>query len=187
MNDAGASGDPDRLITGDELALLPDHALTELIDGRIVRMSPAGPEHGRVESNIAGELRAVVRSQKLGHVMTGEVGVFTRRNPDNVRGADVAFISHERYRSRTRGRAFLDVAPELVVEVRSPDDGDLADKAVEYLAAGVTLVLVADPDDRTITAFRRGTTPRQYGMGESVDCSGAIPGFVLPVAAAFDE
>jgi hypothetical protein len=44
--------------------------------------------------------------------MAGEVGIYTRRNPDTVRGADVVFISKERLLRPTRG--FLEVAPELV-------------------------------------------------------------------------
>ena len=59
--------------------------------------------------------------QKLGHVLVGEVGIYTNRNPDTVRGADVAYISKDRL-AQTQSQSYLDVAPELIVEVLSPGD-----------------------------------------------------------------
>ena len=104
MTTAQDSGNHDTLITGDELARMPDHDLTELIDGRIVPLSPTNPEHGRIEANVAVALGNFARTQNLGLVMVGEVGIFTRSNPDRVRGADVVFISHAQYDRRTKTR-----------------------------------------------------------------------------------
>jgi hypothetical protein len=42
-------------------------------------------------------LRVSNRSRKLVKVFVGEVGIFTRRHPDTVRGADVAYLSNEPY------------------------------------------------------------------------------------------
>src|SRR5205823_9923078 len=130
------------LITGDELARMPDHGMCELIDGRIVPMSPTNPEHGRIELMIGAALHRFASTQNLGIVMTGEVGIYTRWNPDRVRGADVVFISHPQYERRNKTRGFLDVAPELVVKVLSAEDRhiDLGQKILEYLAIGVRLV-----------------------------------------------
>ena len=52
----------------------------------------------------------------------GGVGLYIRRNPDTVRGADLAYISAERYAKRKQQSGFLDVAQELIVEIMSPDD-----------------------------------------------------------------
>ncbi|MGB2771016.1 MAG: Uma2 family endonuclease, partial [Anaerolineae bacterium] len=79
-------------ITGEELLALGDIGPSELIDGRIVTMTPTGDEHGTIEFNLGSELRAFVRRQRLGRVTGGEVGIYTRRNPDRVRAADIAFI-----------------------------------------------------------------------------------------------
>jgi Uma2 family endonuclease len=86
MTTAHDSGNRDTLITGDELARMPDHDLTELIDGRIVPLSPTHSEHGRLEANISRALGNFVSAQNLGIVLVGEVGIFTRWNPDRVRG-----------------------------------------------------------------------------------------------------
>lgn len=186
MTTAQDSGNRDTLITGDELARMPDHDLTELIDGRIVVLSPTNPEHGRLEANVAGAVRDFVRTQNLGIVLVGEIGIFTRWNPDRVRGADVVFISYPEYDRRTKTRGFLDVAPELVVEILSPERPDTQQKVVEYLAIGVRLVLVVDPNAGTISAHRQHGVVSLYGERDAVPCDEAIPGFSLPVAAVFE-
>ena len=188
MTAARQSDGNDALITGEELAEMPNHDLCELIDGRIVPMSPTNPEHGRIEATIAAVLRTFVSTKNLGIVMTGEVGMFTKRNPDRVRGADVVFISHERYQRRNKTRGFLDVAPELVVEILSPENAhiDMHQKVEEYLKIGVRLVLVVDPDTHTITAHRPRGAVDPYAAGDAVPCEDVLPGFILPVAAAFE-
>lgn len=82
-------------------------------------MTPAEPDHGEIAGAITTELRLFVCQHKLGRVMVGETGIYTHRNPDTLREADVLFISHERYAQKTHA-AYLDVAPGLVVEVLSP-------------------------------------------------------------------
>ena len=94
-----------KLITGKELAAMNDIGPCELLKGRIVPMSPTGDEHGAIEINIGAELLTFVRSHKLGKVRVGEVGIYTHRNPDTVRGADVLFISNERY-ARKKAQGF---------------------------------------------------------------------------------
>ena len=88
------------ILTGEELFALGDIGPAELIDGRIIPMSPTGGEHGRVESELAALLREFVRQHKLGWVIAGEAGIYTRRNPDRVRGMDAA---RARSKSRCRG------------------------------------------------------------------------------------
>ena len=118
--------------------------------------------------------------------MVGEVGIFTRSNPDQVRGADVVFISHAQYDRRTKTRGFLDVAPELVVEILSPERPDTAQKVVEYLGIGVRLVLVVDPDARTIAAHRPDDLVRLYTERDAVPCEDVLPGFTVRVAEVFE-
>src|SRR5437763_899023 len=108
------------LVTGEDLLDMGDIGPSELVEGRVVRMSPTGDEHAAYESNFDEYLKAFVRAHKLGKVRVGEVGIYTHRNPDTVRAADVAFISNERYVQRKQKGGYLDIAPELVVEVMSP-------------------------------------------------------------------
>lgn len=66
---------------------------------------------------------------------------------------DVAFVSHERLAPLSEHeKQKPPFAPDIVVEVRSPDDreGDIRRKTQLYLAHGALLVLNVDPSTRTI-------------------------------------
>ena len=53
-----------------------------------------------------------------------------------------------------------------------------------YLANGVALVVLIDPYRRHVYVGRAGDEePRDLGDLDSIDCSPAMPGFVLDVAA----
>jgi len=177
------------LMTGEELLAMGDIGPYELVEGRIVPMSPTGHKHARYESNFDEYLKAFVRQHNLGQVMVGEVGIYTHRNPDTVRGADVAFISNERYAQQKKESGFLEVAPELVVEILSPDDrwSDVMQKPREYFAIGVKLVWVADPETRTVYAYRSLTDVREFGEADTLTGDDVLPGFSVPVASLFEE
>jgi Uma2 family endonuclease len=179
----------ERLVTGEELARMGDVGRCELVDGRIVPMSPTGYQHGEIEARIAEALSTFVRPRKLGRVLTGEVGLYTRRDPDRVRGADVIFISAAAYARRTPGLAYLDVAPEIVVEVLSPEDRavDVNQKLREYFAIGVGQVWVADPQARVLTVHLTPTDARELSGAERLSGGDVLPGFELDVASLFDE
>lgn len=161
----------------------------ELIDGRIVRMSPTNYRHGRIEFRIGKLLDAFVAPRKLGYVLTGEVGVYTRRNPDRVRGADVLFITNETDARRSPGMAYLDVAPELIVEVLSPDDRavDVTQKLREYFAIGVRLVWRVDPEARVVFVDRSLSDVRELKQSDRLTGEDVLPGFEVPIAEIFEE
>src|SRR6266699_1925070 len=86
-----------RLVTADELEKFrpADDGRYELAEGRIIRMSPVGYQHGRVVMRLWSMLDTHDRSRNLG-VVFPEVGFTLRSNPDTVRAPDVAFIRRER-------------------------------------------------------------------------------------------
>ena len=177
------------LVTGEQLLAMGDIGPCELVEGRIVMMSPAGDEHGGYESNFDEHIKAFVRRHKLGKVRVGEIGIYTHRNPDTVRAADVAFISNERYAQRKTKGSYLEVAPELVVEIMSPDDrwSEVKQKLREYFSIGVKLVWVADPSDRTVYAYRSLTDVREFTEADTLPGDDVLPGFSVPVANLFED
>jgi Uma2 family endonuclease len=183
-----ASLPADRLITSDELLEMGDIGPCELIDGKIVTMSPAGGEHGSLEVELAGELRAFVKPRRLGWVVAGETGVYTRRKPDRVRGMDVAFLSRQRSPKRP-GKKFLEVAPELIVEVVSPDDRwvEVRQKLEEFFAIGVERVWIVEPENRAVLVYASVTDMQRLGEGDVLRGEGLLDGFAMPVADLFAE
>lgn len=176
------------LITGEELAEMGDIGPCELVEGRIMPMSPTGDEHAGIEVIVATALQQFVRSHDLGRVRAGEVGIYTRRNPDTVRGADVLFISNERY-ARKQSASYLDVAPDLIVEIMSPNDrwSEVTQKLREYFAMGVRLVWVVDPKARSVYAYRALTDVREFSANDTLPGDDVLPGFSVPVAGLFED
>src|SRR5262245_63656907 len=88
-------------------------------------------------------------------VIGAEVGFKLASNPDTVRGPDIAFVKNDRVPSRG-GRGYFKGAPDLVIEVLSPDDRprETREKIDSYLAKSVSLVVVIDPGARTANMFR---------------------------------
>lgn len=170
------------LITGEELAAMGDLGRCELVEGRIVKLSPTKMPHGRYEFEMARLLGNFVEKHDLGVVMVGEVGVYTRRDPDTVRGADVLYISHERLAQATPG-GFMDVAPELIVEVMSPSDrwSEVRKKIKEYFEIGVTAVLIVEPEEQTIALYRSPTAIQEFALNGALTLEDILPGFNLPL------
>jgi Uma2 family endonuclease len=178
----------ERLISGEELFHRPDLNPCELVNGRIVLLSPTGYLHGEIELDLGSELRSWARSTGLGRALVGEVGIYTQRDPDTVRAGDVIYISNERF-ARKGTSGYLDVAPELVVEVLSPDDrkGDVLTKVNEYLSAGVDRVWVVDSRLQTILSYRSTAGVQQFRKGDVLADDELLPGFRLPLAELFKE
>jgi Uma2 family endonuclease len=177
-----------KLITGEELLAMGDIGPCELIDGRIVRKSYATAEHGFLVVALATELANFVKQRQLGRVMIGGVGVYIRRDPDQVRAMDIAFISEEHWPHKL-STGFLDVVPELVVEVISPDDRweDMRQKLEDYFSIGVQRVWVVEPENRAVLVYRSITEMQRLSESDVLTGEGLLEGFALPVASLFEE
>lgn len=136
------------LLTLEQYARLPDgERPTELVRGKVVEMNPPKPRHGQVCRAVVRIVGDFIDEHDLGHVLINDTGVITERDPDSLRGADFAFYSFGRVPRGPLPNHYLPVPPELVFEVRSPEDRwpKLLAKVAEYLEAGVTAVCVLDP------------------------------------------
>ncbi len=172
-------------ITGAELAAMRERGACELVAGRIVPMTPAGGEHGAIEVNLAAELKLFLRQQRPPPrwLAGGEVGIYTQRNPDTVRGANIAFFSRQRLPTGLPA-GYVDVAPELIVEIMSPSErwSDLETKIAEYFAIDVERVWVVLPQARAVCVSRAPTTWQRLGEDALLQGEGVLASFALPVA-----
>jgi Uma2 family endonuclease len=170
-----------RLITADEFLVWPDEPgfRQELMRGEVVTMPLPGGRHGRIAGKILRRVGDFVEVGRLGETYAAETGFLIERNPDTVRGADVAFVRTERLALITNEEKHIPFAPDLAVEVRSPSDRDdeVEEKVQLWLAAGSELVWTVDPDDRTVVVHRRGAEPVPLREDDEIDGGDAIPGF----------
>ena len=159
----------------------------ELIDGELIEMSPAGGDASFVGNTISFFLTGHVRSRGLGRVYNAEGGFVLFPSRALVRAADVAFVRADRLPSKEEHRRLLRLAPDLVVEVISPSDrmDDVLAKVETWLAAGVRLLWLVDPDRRTVAVYEPGREPRALGEGDELDGGEVLPDFRVAVAELF--
>ncbi|MEJ7812331.1 MAG: Uma2 family endonuclease [Gemmatimonadaceae bacterium] len=159
----------------------------ELVAGRLRVMEPASGMHGLVVGRIFAALAPYVHGHGLGDLFTEATGFQLRRDPDTVRAPDIAFVRTGRLPPDGIGSGFLDLAPDLAVEVVSPGDTvpELGEKLDEYFDVGVHAVWVADPMNRTITVHEARHTARTLREGDVLSGGLVLPGFACEVAALF--
>lgn len=181
------------LMTGEEFVLIDGHEHMDLVKGVVIR-PPQGERympsltHGEVCGNVLGEIRQFVKANKLGRVFGNDSSIRLKRNPDTVRGPDVCFFSPARLPPGPRFEGVSDIIPELVVEVRSPSNSwpKVLIKTREYLEAGVTAVMVVDPEEETATVFRHEEFHQTFHNGDVVELPDVLPGFAVPLKRFFE-
>ncbi|MGH7214797.1 MAG: Uma2 family endonuclease [Tepidisphaeraceae bacterium] len=175
------------LLTADDLWNLPGDGRRELVKGEVRTMAPAGFDHGAVIMNLSVPLATYVKAHRLGVVTGAETGFKLSSNPDTVRGADIAFVAASRIPATGRPVKFWQGAPDLAVEVVSPDDtmAEVEEKVDDYLNAGARLVWVVNPRRRTITVHRPGIEPVLLRQSDTLDGQDVVPGFSCRVAEVF--
>ncbi|MFM9966353.1 MAG: Uma2 family endonuclease [Planctomycetaceae bacterium] len=179
----------EKLMTADEFGALPmSRRPMELVRGRIVDMNVPGPRHGQICGNTVWIFQDFVKSHDIGHVLCNDSGIITEHDPDTVRGMDVSYYSYSRLPKGPLPAKYFDVVPELIVEVRSPDDrwSRILKKVSEYLEAGVTAVCVLDPKTETARLYSADETERTLQADELLTFPTILPGFAVPVRRFFE-
>ena len=170
---------PPALMTAEELWLvsIPDKRV-ELVRGVLEVREPPGYTHGRVTVNLAVRLGAHIERARSGHVVVTETGFTLARGPDTVRGPDLAVVRADRVPT-PEPRGFLELAPELVVEVLSPGDrpGEVLTKVADWLTGGARLVWVVDPERRVARVYRGDGSEAIVAAGEALDGEDVLAGF----------
>ena len=174
-------------ITADDLLRLNiSEARTELVGGELVVREPAGYRHGDVAARLLIAVGAFVESRTLGRVFTAETGFRLRQNPDTVRAPDVAFVRQDRLPDPSP-LGYAALAPDLVVEVLSPDDrpGEVLSKVGDWLEAGTSVVWLVDPERRSARVYRRDGTQEPLAEADRLDGETVLPGFECELRRIF--
>lgn len=176
-----------KIITADDLLAMSSKGRYELTEGRLIEMSPPGSEHGLIVFSISLVIGNYVKQKKLGKVFAAETGFRLSRNPDTVRAPDVAFVSSARL-PRPLPRGYMDLAPDLVVEVVSPSDDadDMQLKIKEWLDAGAKMVCYVYPSSRQVVIYRSLRDVRVLTDADALLGDDVLPDFSLPVNEIFE-
>ena len=174
-----------RPLTIAELAEKHRERRWDLIDGEPVEVTSSAGLSSMIASRISGELSVYLREHPIGHAFSADAGFILFQDRATLRSPDFAFVSHTRLSKMPE--TSVPIAPDLVVEVLPPADrwADIPAKAAMYLHAGVRLVWVIDPTNRTATIFWQEAPPATLKEDGLLDGEEVLPGFTLPLATLF--
>lgn len=166
-----------------EIVLNPDKEY-EIVDGRQQEKEMGGARHGGVGARLIGRLVPYVEAGGLGAVYGPDTTFNVGRND---RLPDVSFVVAARIPPAGEPEGPWPIAPDLAVEIISPNDlyDAVLGKVYEYLSAGVRQVWVISPEKQTVTIYK---TPTEVVVLEAIDDltgDDVVPGFRCPVAGLF--
>ena len=153
-------------------------------DGTLLVTPPAGWTSSSHNVELVRQVGNWARSGNPGLVMGPDGGVGF---PDGALLApDLTYISHKRWAAADHARTFAYAVPDAAFELLSVSDriATTRRKIQTYLRNGVRLAVLIDARRRHVYVGREGDVETQdLGWIERLDCSPAMPGFVLDVAA----
>lgn len=176
------------LMTADEFANTgPETDGFELVRGEMVPMPPAKGAHGAVCVNVGYLLKVYVKARGAGSVIGNDSGIITERDPDTVRGIDVALFLDPPWTGLAPNR-WLHEPPDLAVEVRSEGQPwkELLTKADEYIQMGSPMVWIIDPSVKRLTVFQPDSEPLTYAAENELDGGTILPGFRCRIIEFFE-
>lgn len=178
----------DRIYTPDDLLRMPDGKRFELVDGQLVEQE-MGILEGRVAVLIGGMISAFIESNQLGSAFGSELGYRCFPwEPNKIRKPDASFIAADRLTAEMFTAGFAEIAPDLAIEVVSPNDPyrEVETKVDEYLRAGVRLIWVLNPERQLVRVHRLDGTVSEVARGGMLSGEDVLPGFSTPVAPLFE-
>ena len=177
-------------VTAEQLLRMPDDGCRyELIAGVLRKMTPAGWRHGIIAGRLHGWLAKHTDQQSLGFIVSAETGFLLSRAPDTVRAPDIAFIRKDRLAAAPPEEAFWPGAPDLAVEVVSPDDTlrEVDEKARAWLDAGTAMVWVVNPRRRSVTVYRSASDIKTLTEDDELRGEDTVAGFRCRVGDIFAD
>jgi Uma2 family endonuclease len=170
---------PKAEVTPEELLAMPDGGHYELIDGELKERN-VSVLSSRVAVKVSTVLNNYSDQTGAGIVLESELGYrcFPWK-PRRILRADVSFIRADRMSEERLSEGFCTIAPDLAVEVVSPNDmiEELDEKVEEYLRAGVKLVWVLRPNVRAVQVFRADGSVSWLRASAELSGEDVIPGF----------
>jgi len=174
--------------TLEDLLSLPDAGKGyELVDGRLVEK-----RMGTLSSWVAGRILRILASledQGLGWVLPPDTGFQCFADPQQVRKPDVSFIRRGRLPEDQLPSGYCTVAPDLAIEVLSPNDRvyDIDARITDYLAAGVPLLWLVNPETRMVQVIQPDGSSVRLSGEEELTGGDVLPGFRCRVADLFSS
>lgn len=176
------------LMTADQLYGLPSNDCRyQLVKGILERLPFTCAQHGEIRAILGGNLALFVRTHKLGVAYGADAGFQIGFDPDTVISTDIGFITLERRRMIRDHTTFIPFAPDLAIEVLSPDDtySKTIAKIQDWLTAGTRAGVLVDPRKELVSIYRPGTPVVTLDESKVLEVPDIVPGWSMPVSDIF--
>jgi Uma2 family endonuclease len=159
----------------------PNTPLERSAAGALVIMSPVGGESGEREADLITDLALWNRQSKLGKVFSSSTLFKLPGGGD--RSPDAAWIDSTRWEALLpeEKAGFPPICPDFVIELRSKTDAlpPLQEKMAEYLASGLRLGWLINPQGREVEIYRPAAMVETVPLPARLSGEAILPGFEL--------
>lgn len=176
-----------QILTARDFWRLPQNGtFRELVRGEVTEIMPPGGQHGAIAVTLAMLVRLWTQRSGGGYVGV-EAGYLLAQDPDTVRGPDVSYVRADRIPSDGIPEGFWNLAPDLAIEVVSPNESaeDVREKVRDLLSAGTPLVWTVYPRTQEVIVHTPDGIARTYSPGEAIEFPDLLPQFTCNVAELF--
>lgn len=159
----------------------PDAVRYELDEGELITMTRPGVVHGRIERRLIVAIQAYLDTHPIGEVFGPDI-LFVL-GPATKRAPDVSIVLRESGPVQE-----IQGAPDVAIEILSPSNQSrtMRRKIGQYFSAGCRLAWVVDPESQTVEVWESpGNCTRVLTLKDSLEATGLLPDFTLPVARLF--
>ncbi|MBV8896321.1 MAG: Uma2 family endonuclease [Acidobacteriaceae bacterium] len=158
-------------------------------NGEIIIMPPTEGETGARNADLTMQLGAWAKRDNSGKAFASCTEFIL---PDRSGlSPDGSWIENSRLQrlSRDQKRKFPPLCPDFVIELTSPSDRlpEVREKMQRWMANGVQLGWLIDPDERTVYIYRPNREPEQVTDSDTIQGEGPVAGFVLELRDIFAE
>ncbi len=174
-----------RLTLEEFLALPEEKPALEYEDGEVMqKVAPKG-RHSVLQTGIADLINRVARPRKLALALTELRSTYARLS----RVPDVSVYRWERLPRDAAGRIadnFFE-PPDIAIEIVSPGQSvnRLVRRCTSFVAHGVRVALLVDPDDESVLVFRPGASPVALRGDAVIDLTDVVAGLRVRVGEIF--
>ncbi len=172
-----------REISVEEYLANPSYEHCEYVNGRPVELNVGGKPHGRIQTNCAYWLKDYFRKHGGGYAATEMHCRMRLGEQVRFRLPDVSVVLNDEHPDER----YLDRAPDLAIEIRSPDDSmtNQMRKFEEYFANGARLGWLILPEEKSVIVLTPNSAPRTVTEGGVLDGGSVLPGLEIPVEELF--
>ena len=174
-------------LTLEEFWALPEgETAYELVDGEAIPKVSPKYFHSTLQKALLTLIYAWCKGK--GRILPEWAVRLKRNGRDWVPAPDLTYVSYERLPRSWRRNEACPIPCDLAIEIISPDQTfkQLADKALDYIKAGVLRVWVIDPETFNITVFFPDGVRSSFSEDTKI-VDTLMPGLELTPKVIFEE